>query len=118
MAVVQIVMSGATSSRSGQSDAFSLYGMPILVLYSNCYYLILSSDNLVYKLIYYLSMLNIYLKLQYGLPMPIALLRADNNLPLCRLGLKEVAFFEHICLFIFVIWSSCSSICNFCFFKL
>ncbi|KAF3653272.1 putative glycine-rich RNA-binding protein 7-like isoform X1 [Capsicum annuum] len=27
---------------------------------------------------------------QYGLPMPIALLRADNNLPLCRLGLKEV----------------------------
>ncbi|PHU05016.1 hypothetical protein BC332_25838 [Capsicum chinense] len=27
---------------------------------------------------------------QYGLPMPIALLRADNNLPLWRLGLKEV----------------------------
>ncbi|PHU04999.1 hypothetical protein BC332_25821 [Capsicum chinense] len=27
---------------------------------------------------------------QYGLPMPIALLRADNNLPPWRLGLKEV----------------------------
>lgn len=28
--------------------------------------------------------------LQYGLPMPIALLRADNNLPPWRSGLKEV----------------------------
>lgn len=30
--------------------------------------------------------------LQYGLPMPLALLRADNNLPPWRLGLKEVIF--------------------------
>lgn len=61
MAAVQIVMSGATSSRYGQSDVFSLYGMLILFLYSNCYYLILSSDHLEYNFIYYLSMLNSYL---------------------------------------------------------
>lgn len=30
--------------------------------------------------------------LQYGLQMPIALLRADNNLPPWRPGLKEVNF--------------------------
>lgn len=28
--------------------------------------------------------------LQYGLPMLISLVRADDNLPLCRAGLKEV----------------------------
>ncbi|GAV81141.1 UPF0020 domain-containing protein [Cephalotus follicularis] len=34
---------------------------------------------------------------QYGLPMPIALLRADNNLPPWRPGLKEVVFNAIIC---------------------
>lgn len=32
--------------------------------------------------------------LQYGLPMPVALLRADNNLPPWRPGLKEVISFK------------------------
>lgn len=34
----------------------------------------------------------LFVFLQYGLPMPIALLRADNNLPPWRSGLKEVKF--------------------------
>jgi len=33
--------------------------------------------------------------LQYGLPLPVALLRADNNLPPWRSGLKEVIFFDN-----------------------
>lgn len=48
--------------------------------------------------------------LQYHLPMPISLLRADNNLPPWRPGLKEVIFCElylsiKICFFPFNLFS-------------
>lgn len=32
--------------------------------------------------------------MQYGLPMPVGLLRADNNLPPWRPGLKEVILYK------------------------
>lgn len=36
--------------------------------------------------------------MQYGLPMPVALLRMDNNLPPWRSGLKEVLLFLSVLL--------------------
>lgn len=49
-----------------------------------------------------------FVVVQYGLPMPVSLLRADNNLPPWRAGLKEVTL-----LYLWLICFSCNGcICN------
>lgn len=50
-----------------------------------------------------------YVFMQYGLPMPIGLLRADNNLPSWRPDLKEVSLGR------FFILATCS-MCFLCYF--